>query len=183
MPVQIARSLVVNDNVPAVHLYGQSGARAVSFVLPLQWLDSLRPSICLLELGTNDLAAAVKVEDVANALLYLASLLQARFNCVVGILSVIPRYEGLAVPQSVFRENVRRLETVLKHETKRTPLMFFHKHKGFWESQGPDGIKYLQHFEDLSMDGIHPNSVLGRQKYKNSLRSALSKAIFMCKQF
>ena len=131
MPLDIAKALLVNDNVSGVHLYGISGALAVSFPYPTEWLDKLAPQILLLELGSNDLARDIDVELVARSLLDAATWLHQCYHAIVGVLSVVPRFEGLQSSPSVFRLNLNRLETILKMAISGSPFLFFHKHKGF----------------------------------------------------
>jgi lysophospholipase L1-like esterase len=65
----IASELKVDHHVAEVHLLGQSGALASDFLLPQ---NSVSPDICLIELGTNDLAQGARGQDVARDILNLS---------------------------------------------------------------------------------------------------------------
>lgn len=174
----VAHDLKVSEHVGGVFLFGKSGATVQSFATPPSLLlKNINPRICLLEMGTNDLVAGIQPDILAGQLLDLAKFCRDSFGSVVGILSVLPRDENLQqLTPLAFREVMHALEIHLKQLVSSEEKIFYHKHKGFYEVEH-EGKKLELEVKTWSKDGIHPNMPQGRQKYKNSLRNAICKAL------
>ena len=56
---------------------------------------------------------------------------------------------------------------VLRHFCDVETNIDYHTHRGFWQTAN----------ESWSRDGLHPNTVIGRRKYKRSLRQAVYNAL------
>jgi hypothetical protein len=94
-------------------------------------------------------------------------------------MSIVPRAGGLAnLSYARFRELMSHVEEDLKKMIGAEEYIFFHKHKGFFESEN-NGIKSELEISSWSKDGIHPNLPEGRRKYKKSLRNAIFRALKM----
>ena len=173
----VAKDLKIDDYVARVFLYGVSGAKVHNFNIPRLMLSRIRPSIILLDLGTNDLVGGAKVSVLVNGLRDMAIDLRDDLQAVVVIMSVLYRAEGLGgfTPES-FKHEVEKFNLELSLRVKDDANVVFHKHKGFWE-QEMGGKKVELPIESWSRDGIHPNSSQGRLRYKKSIRAAMVKAL------
>ena len=176
LPRLTAQYLKVHHNIPKVYLYGESGAMADSFPVPHTWLDSISPTIVLIELGTNDLARGTPAEHVASCLWQMVMKLHCSFPAIIGILSVVPRSHKLYISQHNFLQACAQLESTLKCKVQGYSNIFYHKHKGFYEIEF-QGKKSPKPIESWSLDGIHPNTEAGQKSYQSSLRDALSMAL------
>ena len=121
----------------------------------------------ILNYDTNDLSAGVAPLEVVIALVELANI----------TLSEVPSLKHVT-PCSAFlwksyivntvqdtREKMFQFNNFLKHLCEVN--IPYHVHRGFW----------LDPVDVWSRNGIHPNTSLGRKKYKASLRSAVFKSV------
>ena len=181
----IALELKVDRNIASVTLLGQSGAKALNFEAPTYILDKIRPNIIILDLGSNDLAEGIVPEVVRDKIVAIAEGLQDAYSAAVGILSVLPREKGVSLGPAAFRQAFEAYNLSVKIATRNLTPIFFFSHKGFWEQQVTMGqaiFKLPMLLEAWSKDGIHPNSIEGRKKYKNSIRTAICQAIKLRKR-
>jgi len=169
----VASQLRIDHHVQEVHLLGQSGAVASDFLLPHNFVT---PDIVLIELGTNDIAQGMGGTEAADIIFELSQNLSLSYKCVVIVLSVLPRVSSLGCEVSVFDRERSVLETALKGKVSGCKEIKYFKHKGFWARE-IQGQKFPIDIWEWSRDGVHPNSVLGRHKYKVSVWAAILEAL------
>ena len=102
---------------------------------------------------------------------------------MVSILSTLPRADNLN-NMSATEFYLRRDELRQGYHAALTtpgPIQFF-AHKGFHEIQ-KDNSKSILPIDIWSKDGIHPNTLEGRERYKKSIRTALCYAFTNLKKF
>lgn len=179
----IAKSLKVDDFIKQIYVWGRSGANTGSLLSqwPKYWLGKIRPDLLLLEIGSNDITLGWNSEYITEGIMRLVERARAELNCVVVIISVLPREARLGrVSVQEFdtcryqvRDFVRQRVTVMEGV-----IMF--NHKGFTEKQVGNRKVPLK-VEDWAPDRIHPGDNIrtgceGWKKYLESLRSALWEA-------
>ena len=145
-----------------IHLWGLSGftvQRAIFYRLTR--VESFRPDIVVLELGTNDLTSS-EPEVIGSMLEELVRVLHVDYGVkVVGVTQIIFRANS-----PVFNACVPILNRYLKVVLEPLPFAFFWHHRGFWHSAR----------DLLHSDGIHLNS-WGHLKLYLSMRGAILKAL------
>ena len=100
--------------------------------------------------------------DLANDLLRKINSLEH-----ITICSAIYREDKFDNNKLKLRDTIKQYNGFLAHLCEVEPRIRYHVHSGYW----------LHSVSTWSRDGIHPNTILGRKKYKRSLRSAVFKAI------
>ena len=167
----IAYRLRLEHLIDSIHLIGNRGAKIVdpNFSLPYDELLHIRPGIVIIDLGTNDLAAgtppivvAVKVVDIAIDM--MRNIHSIKY---IQICSAINRDSNLRISNQDMCSAVQQFNRYVRHLCDVEPRVGYHVLKGFW----------LDPIQIWSRDGIHPNTVTGRRRYKRALRSAFFKAI------
>jgi lysophospholipase L1-like esterase len=174
----IANDLHVSNHIRRVFLLGVSGASIPSYEVPIFTMSQIRPSIILIDLGSNDLLRNFDNTFLAGTLFQIAQFCKEAFQAPVGICSVLPRtgHLGDCTPER-FECAMTIFNNLLRSMADQDSRIFYHSHIGFWETQDRQGHKTKLPVSEWSLDGIHPNHPNGRKKYKNSLRNALCKAL------
>ncbi len=178
-PSLVAGDLMVDHNIQNVFLYGRSGAKIDVFEMPNLFLSMVHPSIVVIDLGTNDICQGINPYVSATTLFAMATDLVSKFQSFVFLCSVLPRVSSLGILSSVdeFNSLFREFNSYIFELCKNSDQIFYHSHRGFWEILDEDGNKSELPVESWSNDGIHPNNIMGRHKYKNSLRNVLSRGV------
>ena len=176
LEVYAANYLNLNNKVDQVLFMGESGATIMDdFRLPTFLLRICKPTIVILDIGTNDIVLGHSTSSICAALVDTATHLRELFNVSqVLICSCLRRercFGNLSVTQ--FNDLVVCLNTQIAAATKYLPGINYHTHRGFWKEQDGMDMKV----SDWSNDGIHPNSFLGRRKYSKSLQRAVHVAL------
>ena len=170
-PRRITHSLRLSNLLSKLHFHGLRGAMITdpTFSFPASLLHAAQPTIPILDFGTNDIVKGQDPLHIAVTLYELAEQLIKDFNISrVAICSVIPRHAGLRrITPSHFANQAHKLNHYLKAMCDGDPKITYHVHPGFWKS----------HYCAWSRDGIHPNTVTGRQLYIRSLRKAIFKLL------
>ena len=161
-------------------MFGQRGATTESYRVPALSLNNLKPSLILIDLGTNDLVAGLEPLIVAEKIFSLARHLENSYKAVVGVCSVLYRADHLVQSVQTFEQNVHVINSHLRLMASKEDKIFFHMHKGFWETE-EQGKKLKMSVQVWSHDLVHPNNQIGRAKYKNSIRNAISAALHYLK--
>ena len=145
-----------------IHLWGLSGFTVqMALFYRLTRVESFRPDIVVLELGTNDLTSC-EPEVVGSMLEELVRVLHVDYGVkVVCVNQIIFRANS-----PVFNARVPILNRYLKVVLEPLPFAFFWHHRGFWRSAR----------DLLHSDGIHLNSWGHFQLYR-SMRGAILKAL------
>ena len=158
-PQEVSHHLKLNHLVKNFHLIGKRGSQIMnsSFSLPHELLTDIQPALLFLQYGSNDLAAgreplevATKVVDISRELLQFHSSIKK-----VAILSALPRGHS-----AWLNDSIQRYNGYIKNYCEIEDQIFYKTLQGFWTSD----------ICTWSRDTIHPNTVLGRKKYKNALR-------------
>ena len=121
----------------------------------------------MINVVTNDLAAAKLPLEVADRLMdfYLNFLDKLTSLKQVVVRSAIPRSNHIKGDPKHFRAIAENFNTYLFHLCDFETKIFYHLQKGFWKNPISSWLK----------DGILPNTLLDRKKYKSSIRSAIFK--------
>ena len=167
LPHTFARALRVSNIVPRVQITGVRGLSVHSsdnyLSIPPHIL-SHHTHIAIINIGSNDLAAGVSPLNTATLLVEKATNLITHNHVQhVFLCSVINRTGGLGPTQGQFYSAMYHFNNILKHLCAVEPHITYWCHKGFW--QVPVG--------HWSHDGVHPNTSLGRKKFKVSIRAAI----------
>ena len=174
----IAEELKVSHNIRRVWLWGKRGATVTTMIPPTLLLANIKPDITVIDLGTNDIVQGVSAQNIADRLMQGARELLS-YTKVVVIMSVVPRTAGLRQQSAEeFRQKMNEVNEALKRHVsihKDEPVIFVMQ-KGFYEMVLPEGGKCEKPVHLWSSDGIHPNFE-GKELYKNSLRTALCRAL------
>ena len=171
----IAEELGVHHNFAQVYLSGTSGARASVWQPPHPLLAIIRPTVILLQIGSNDIAKGVQPHIVVRSIESIAKILTRRYQAVVGILAILPRETHLSVTIDEFEWARNKVNYSLGGIIRRESDIIFINHKGFAESDSNVG-KVVKSVWEWSRDGTHPSGFYGRALYKRSLRRALLRA-------
>ena len=162
-PAKIAHNLFVSDSVDELHLIGASGACILPKEFDLEFLRGIRPTFAILEFGTCDLANGTDALSVADAVLNVAHRMIDDFGVRhVTVCSVLHR----KYPHDI-NTDIDTYNNVLRHFCDVETNIDYHTHRVFWQTPN----------ESWSRDGLHPNTVTGRWKYKRSLRQAVNNAL------
>ena len=162
-PSKIARNLYVSDSVDEIHLVGASGACILRQEVDWEVLRVIRPTFAILEFGTCDLANGTDALPVADAVMNAAHRIIDDFGVRhVTVCSVLHR----TYPHHI-NADIDAYNNVLRHFCDVETDIDYHTHRGFWQTAN----------ESWSRDGLHPNTVIGRRKYKRSLRQAVYNAV------
>ena len=177
--VNAAARVGVTNLVSSIQFHGMRGARVLDLFQFIPILIQAAPGVLLLDIGTNDITQGFSASKIAKSLRQLLKTIRTFYDGVICILSVVPRASGLGflTPQRFLKVSAE-LEVLLKSLTRSHHNLFYHKHKGFYEVE-ENGVKKPLSPWVWSRDGIHPNNQLGRKKYFNSLRLAISKSVKM----
>ena len=121
----------------------------------------------MINVVTNDLAAEKLSLEVADRLMdfYLNFLDELTSLKQVVVRSAIPRSNHIKGDPKHFKAKVENFSTYLFHLCDVETKVFYHLQKGFWKDPISSWLK----------DGILPNTLLDRKKYKSSIRSAIFK--------
>ena len=112
--------------------FGQRGSKIIDHNINdlAAVLEAIRPSIILLQYGSNDLAHGINPQCVFSALVDMAIQLQANYDAIIGILSVVPRVASLSISPHQFELHAQELEGLLKPFYVSAPLIFMSNTKG-----------------------------------------------------
>ena len=129
--------------------------------LDLNVIESFRPEIVIMQLGSNDLTDSNPLH-VGSAVEDFLRLLHDTYGVkVVCVCQTIMRQGGV-----VFNRKAKLLTKYLRVVLQLIPYAIFWGHRGFWRP--------TQNF--YSRDGVHLNS-LGQEKYNRSLRGAILRSL------
>ena len=175
-PIFVSRHLKVAGLTNGVHFAGIRGGKILENMhLPVEHLLSIKPTIVLMEAGTNDAAtldfSAVQICDqiMAHARA-LRDLYKVKQVIICGLIS---RAEGIEMTEEQFSMRARDINTILWVSVSLEKNIQFHYHPGFY-TLGANGQKASAW--DFTRDGIHPNTKQARHKYLSSMTNAIHKA-------
>ena len=176
--VNAAARVGVTNLVSSIQFHGMRGARVLDLFQLIPILIQAAPGVLLLDIGTNDITQGFSAPRIAKSLGQLLKTIRTFYDGVICILSVVPRASGLGFLSPRFLKVSAEIEVLLKCLTHSHHNLLYHKQKGFYEVE-ENGVKKPLSPWVWSRDGIHPNNQLGRKKYLNSLRLAISKSVKM----
>lgn len=166
-PRQLAWELKVSQLVQSVHLLGSNGKLICDSDSPISrgTLHEIQPDLCILDIGSNDLAQGKQPLEVAVKVVELARTFVTDFKVkhvfVCGALNRddvrLPNFKGIVTLYNKFLIDLCEVE----------PDVAYWVHKGFWSVP----------VSSWSRDGTHPNTELGRKKYKTSLKCAVFRSL------
>ena len=139
------------------------GGRTVSKTLHLDLnvIESFRPEIVIMQLGSNDLTDSDPLH-VGSAIEDFVRLLHDTYGVkVVCVCQTIMRQGAV-----VFNRKAKLLTKYLRVVLEPIPYAIFWGHRGFWRPS--------QNF--YARDGVHLNS-FGQEKYHRSLRGAILRSL------
>jgi len=175
----VAQELKVSQHIPEVFLFGQCGAMAQDFVLPVDFILNTGISLVVIDLGTNDIVSGRSPEVIAQDVIRLARVVRQQARCIVGMLSIVPRSHKIGnLSYAEFCGRMCQVNTLVKQTVSGLSGIFFQRQKGFYELEIA-GRKTMRCVLEWSKDGVHPNDEGGdgRARYKNSIRLAFSQAL------
>lgn len=138
---------------------GRTVLKTVQFDLSV--VESFKPDIVIVQLGTNDLSHLSPV-NVGSAIEDLTRTLHDSLH--VKCVCVCQTIYRTGAP--TFNKNVILLNRYLKVVLEPLPYAFFWSHKGFWRAKT----------NFMARDGVHLNS-LGQYKLYRSLRGAVLRCL------
>ena len=165
-PYQVAVALKLQVLLDAVFFFGSRGARVTdpNFSVPITDLIRGFPSVVFLNYGTNDLAANVPPLQAAVKVFEIAKLIISQVPSVKHIMVFGAFYR--AGQLECFADKVQNFNTHLYHLCAVEFQISYFSPPGFWKNK----------VSIWSKDGIHPNSIRGRELYCRALRSAFMTA-------
>lgn len=169
LPHYTAQYLEVDKFVNNIHIEGESGAMAHSYVLPVDFLKSVKPDIVVFEMGSNDINQGYDPISTAEQIIVLAEALRDLYNVKsVHICSVInsASQKSLISPAQFA---ARAEMTNLHMKSRLKARLNYHVHPGFWRQT--DSVTPLP-VSSWSRDGTHPNDHDGRRKHLKSIKTA-----------
>ena len=126
-------------------------------------LTTICPTFAIVDIGTNDISNGAPTVTVADAVVQLAHEIIDVFGARhVTVCSALHRSSPLDINNLIDNYN-----NILRNFCDVEPLIDYHTHRGFWNT---DTYTW-------SRDGLHPNTNVGRAKYKRSLRKAVNHAL------
>ena len=160
----VANALQISDKCRRLALLGNRGTKVLdpTFSLPSEALQHYKPDFCILQLGSNDLAAGCPASTVADQVHALAECLVRDYGVTIVIIAgAVPRIGHLRLPQNTdFDEVMQAYNTALYQKCSMDSQIHYKSHSGFWQNP-------IHHW---SWDGIHPNTTMGRRLFKKSIR-------------
>ena len=138
---------------------GRTVAKTIKYDLHV--VQSLRPNIVIVQLGTNDLASCSPLQ-VGSELEEFVRLLHDSYG--VQFVCVCQTIRRRSAPE--FNKNVNILTRYLRVVLEPIPYALYWGHRGFWKARG----------NFLSPDGVHLNS-RGQHKLYRSLRGAVLQSL------
>lgn len=170
-----AKYFKVDDYIGKIFVYGKGGARKGKFNIPWHMLKKINPDLVFIDIGSNDLVCLNKeISSIAQWVLDLAIKIKFTYDAKVYICSVVPRAAGLrGISTDLFLDRMSQYNQLMAHLVAHSFVgIDMHRHKGFYKVQEgnlrddlPVGV--------WSEDGIHPDTEIGREKYRCSLRSPM----------
>ena len=161
-PLQISEMLRLDNLVREFHLFGKRGTMLFnqSFQLPYSNLQYIQPDLVMLQYGSNDLAAGITPLEVSAKVVDLAREIIINVISVqkVVVLSALCRSESQPLNEKIYQYNGLLKDFCEVEENISCKCL-----QGFWQ----DPISMW------SRDNIHPNTKLGRKRYKNDLRRVI----------
>jgi len=170
-PIHMAEQINISKHVKYLHLLGTPGLKLNTIKHQTQMAVSIstkQPQLVIIDAGTNDLAGGDDPLITAVHLVDFAKHVIETYNVKHVILcSALHRNNHIHTTPVEFDNIVHTFNTALKDLAEPEKDITYHTHRGFWACP----------CEQWSRDGIHPNTLLGRQKYKTSLRLAIFKSL------
>ncbi|KAI0242052.1 hypothetical protein LSAT2_014989 [Lamellibrachia satsuma] len=166
----IAHQLSISDRVDEFHLVGTRGARVLQGLQAHAHdaLTTIRPTFAIVDIGTNDISNGAPTVTVADAVVQLAHEIIDVFGARhVTVCSALHRSSPLDTNNRHINNLIDNYNNILRNFCDVEPLIDYHTHRGFWNT---DTYTW-------SRDGLHPNTNVGRAKYKRSLRKAVNHAL------
>ena len=166
----IAHQLSISDRVDEFHLVGTRGARILQGLQAHAHdaLTTIRPTFAIVDIGTNDISNGAPTVTVADAVVQLAHEIIDVFGARhVTVSSALHRSSPLDTNNRHINNLIDNYNNILRNFCDVEPLIDYHTHRGFWNT---DTYTW-------SRDGLHPNTNVGRAKYKRSLRKAVNHAL------
>ena len=150
------------------HLVGTRGARVLQGLQAHAHdaLTTIRPTFAIVDIGTNDISNGAPT--VADAVVQLAHEIIDVFGARhVTVCSALHRSSPLDTNNRHINNLIDNYNNILRNFCDVEPLIDYHRHRGFWNT---DTCTW-------SRDCLHPNTNVGRAKYKRSLRKAVNNAL------
>ena len=179
-----AELLKVQHHIKQVFLSGHSGDNTISPHVPHTVISKVKPSIIMIDLGSNDIAQGRGGGEIAQRLVDLAHRLRATYGALIIIMSVVPRDRGLGnMTPEQFRVCMGELEVRLRElvGTKGDQGIMLVKQSGFYKTQVVGGC-IDKPVSEWSVDGIHPAPPHGMDRYMSSVREAIFRGIKVLRQ-
>ena len=173
----VGEALKSSDLYGRVHLMGRLGGTTSHLYELFDRLDIKKKKslqTVIIDIGTNELANDCSPNRcllVAYKIMEFAEVLIKEWGVKhVIVCQVLPRVEGLAphIDPKQFWEAMQRTNSFLIDWCEPESQIHYWVHQGFWDRPLVAGG-----YDTWSLDGIHPNSAIGRKLYKSSLRRAL----------
>lgn len=175
-------ALKAPQEVHKIYFSGIGGAGLTTktrkvYLPPHKLLIESRPRYAILDIGGNDLDSPATPQEVAEAKLSLANTLTTTYDIsYVALTSILPRDSLRYLSPDLFREKALQANLTTSNLTLTTPLICFHRHKGFWrDHQGTTA-----NTTEWSTDGVHTNTEIGMRKYQKSITRCLHNMIKTC---
>lgn len=151
-----------------VFFHGISGLKLAGLTREIDMVQTLRPTIVFLEIGTNDLASGAVGPELAHEVSRFARRLISHHHVEVVIISQVvfrdSKSSRYRLPEG-FNSKVTEYNQTMRELTKGDNRILFWRHRGLWAAWE----KYLS-------DGVHFNQA-GLRKYYNSVRGAVVAAL------
>lgn len=164
----MARAMRLNNIIDKLYIRGIRGLSATNsnsyLSIPTTILRQ-RPTYLIVNIGTNDLASGICPLEVASTIVDCVHTIIRDWDIKhVYLCSALPRTTRIGQnTQAQFQELVYRFNHYLQTLCETEHNITYWLHRGFSK------IPVAQ----WSLDGIHPNSTHGRQKFKSSMRHAV----------
>ena len=175
LPAYVTKTLEVDDYFRAIHMLGMRGATIQQLSQFTPQLVTLKPTILIIDLGSNDLSAfhhghSDIMKLTSRYYESILKLLKASGASLAYICSCLPRNANIArqTPQQ-FLQSMHTFNTSMKAYCCTNNKLIFHTHKGFINDPNRQPLP----ISTWSRDGIHPNTSYGREHYKKSVRNIL----------
>ena len=158
-----ARKLRVDKSFRKLYIAGTPGGRILpEYDIPRE-IREYHPNVVVIDNGSNDLANGAPPLTVACKLVEVAKEIVRKFGADRVVLCASLKRGKARIPVNKFNENVVLFNTILKNFCEVEPAISFHQHQGFWSSP----------ISSWSRDQLHPDTVAGFHKYKESIRRAV----------
>ena len=137
-------------------------------------VTKIKPSIVMIDIGSNDLAHITKVNpglmlELATKITDLATNLSTRVVILNGIL---PRTAGMSTDTVTFLKNSELYNQFLKNICESSTNLVYNKLRGFTHTW-IDNTEQILPVSQWSTDGIHCNTQQSKTRYRTRVKQAI----------